>query len=66
MKPVQCPHCDNINVPGTTFCGYCGRSLTEEAEKEEDEVRRFAKSPEKLRMLADELEREHKQNNKRA
>jgi hypothetical protein len=32
--------------------------LTEDAESEEDEVRRFAKSPDMLRMLADELERE--------
>ncbi|HNX17569.1 MAG TPA: site-specific integrase [Methanoregula sp.] len=58
MKPVQCPHCSTVNVPGAQFCYRCGRSLTEEAESEEDEVRRFAKSPPLLRMLADELERE--------
>ncbi|MEN6395947.1 MAG: site-specific integrase [Methanoregula sp.] len=57
VRPVQCPHCDNVNVPGTTFCGYCGRSLTQEAANEEEDVRRFAGSPAKLRMLADELEK---------
>jgi len=58
LKPVQCPHCKIVNPPGTAFCGSCGRSLTDEAEQEIDEVRRFAKSPQKLRMLADELEQE--------
>ena len=58
LKPVQCPHCKIVNPPNNAFCSSCGRSLTEEAEQETDEVRRFAKSPEKLRMLADELERE--------
>ena len=57
VRPVQCPHCDNVNVPGTTFCGYCGRSLTQDAANEEEDVRRFAGSPAKLRMLADELEK---------
>jgi integrase len=60
VHPVQCPHCDNINVPGTIFCGYCGRSLTQQAANEEAEVRQFAGSPAKLRMLADELERQGK------
>ena len=56
MKPVQCPHCSTVNVPGAQFCIRCGRSLTEVAEKEEDEVRRFASDPAKLRRLADFLE----------
>lgn len=61
LKARQCSHCQTVNAPTNDFCGRCGRSLTGEAESEEDEVRRFAKSPEKLRMLADELEREQKQ-----
>jgi integrase/recombinase XerD len=61
VRPTQCPHCNTVNVPGAQFCNRCGRSLTAEAENEADEVRRFAKSPEKLRMLADELEREQNQ-----
>ncbi len=56
LKPVQCPHCKIVNPPNNAFCSSCGRSLTEEAEQEIDEVRRFAKSPAKLRMLADEIE----------
>ena len=56
MSARQCPHCQTVNAPTSDFCGRCGRSLTAEAESEIDEVRRFAKSPEKLRMLADELE----------
>lgn len=58
LKPVQCPHCKIVNPPNNAFCSSCGRSLTEEAEQEIDEVRRFAKSPSKLRMLADEIEQE--------
>jgi len=58
IKPVQCPHCSTVNNPGAQFCNRCGKSLTDEAESEEEEVRRFAKSPEKLRLLADELEKE--------
>ncbi len=57
MKPVQCPHCQTVNVPGAQFCARCGRSLTEEAETEEEEVRRFASSPAKLRRLADLMEK---------
>jgi integrase len=56
MKPVQCPHCSTVNVPGAQFCTRCGRSLTEEAESEEEEVRKFAADPAKLRRLADFLE----------
>ena len=56
LKARQCPYCQTVNAPTFDFCGKCGRSLTAEAESEIDEVRRFAKSPEKLRMLADELE----------
>lgn len=57
IKPIQCPHCSTVNIPGAQFCNRCGRSLTDQAENEEEDVRRFAKSPEKLRLLADELER---------
>lgn len=31
MKPVQCPHCGNINSPGMQFCGTCGTPLDESA-----------------------------------
>jgi integrase len=57
MKPVQCPHCNRVNVPGAVFCNWCARSLTEDAEDEEAEVRRFASSPAKLRRLADLMEK---------
>lgn len=56
LKPVQCPRCKIVNPPNNAFCSSCRLSLTKEAEQENDEVRRFAKSPMKLRMLADELE----------
>lgn len=56
-KPVQCPNCQTVNVPGAQYCFRCGRSLTEEAESEIEMVRRFARDPEKLRLLADELEK---------
>jgi len=35
LAPRQCPGCHLINGPTTRFCGQCGMSLTEEAEKEE-------------------------------
>jgi len=57
LKPIQCPHCKIVNSPLNSFCASCGRSLTEEAEDEEAEVRRFANSPAKLRRLADILEK---------
>ena len=35
LAPRQCPMCHLINGPTSRFCGQCGMSLTEEAEKEE-------------------------------
>ena len=35
LAPRQCPVCHLINGPTSRFCGQCGLSLTEEAEKEE-------------------------------
>jgi hypothetical protein len=35
LAPRQCPVCHLINGPTSRFCGQCGMSLTEEAEKEE-------------------------------
>lgn len=32
MKPVQCPHCNLVNVPLAQFCAHCGQGLTEQAE----------------------------------
>jgi len=58
VKPVQCAKCDSVNVPGARFCFTCGLSLTDEAENEEKDVRMFASNPEKLRRLADLLEKE--------
>ena len=57
LKVEQCPHCQTINRPGAGFCDTCGRALTEEAENTEEEVRRFASSPVKLRRLADLMEK---------
>lgn len=57
LKAEQCPHCSTINRPGAGFCNTCGKSLTEEAESEEEEVRKFASSPAKLRRLADLMEK---------
>jgi integrase/recombinase XerD len=57
VRPKQCKECGKINASTDRYCSICGRSLTAEAESEIVEVRRFAKSPEKLRMLADELEK---------
>ncbi|MFA5346921.1 MAG: site-specific integrase [Methanoregula sp.] len=61
VKPVQCGHCNTVNVPSAQYCVRCGRSLTEEAINEEGDVRRFASNPEKLRRLADILEKEQAQ-----
>lgn len=58
LKPIQCPHCKIVNSPLNSFCASCGRSLTEEAGDEEEEARRFASSPAKLRRLADLMEKE--------
>lgn len=38
MKPVQCPHCNTVNVPGAQYCNRCGRSLTEEAAATQDDL----------------------------
>jgi site-specific recombinase XerD len=57
LKPIQCPHCKFTNSPLTNFCNSCGRSLTEEGHDEEEEVRKFAADPAKLRKLADYLEK---------
>ena len=35
LAPRQCPACHVINGPTSRYCGQCGLSLTEEAEKEE-------------------------------
>ncbi|WP_292426986.1 site-specific integrase [Methanoregula sp.] len=58
FKPRQCPSCGAVSSPTTRFCGTCGRSLSGEAENEEAEVRRFASSPDKLRRLADLMDKE--------
>ena len=60
LKPVQCPHCKIVNGPNSTFCNSCGRSLTQEASDEEEEVRQFMMDPGKLRRLADKIEKEKK------
>jgi hypothetical protein len=31
VKPVQCPSCNTINIPGARFCYACSTGLTEEA-----------------------------------
>jgi integrase len=60
IKPAQCGHCQTINVPGSSFCRTCGRSLTEKAESEVDQIREIMKNPGMLRLLADELEKQTK------
>jgi integrase/recombinase XerD len=60
VRPRQCKGCGKINAATDRYCSICGRSLTAEAESGIDEVRRFAKSPAKLRLLADILEQEQR------
>jgi Site-specific recombinase XerD len=36
IKPIQCPHCNHVNLPGVRHCNLCGRSLTEEAAATQD------------------------------
>jgi integrase len=48
MKPMQCPHCSTVNVPGAQFCNRCGRSLTEEAEEIVDVLRKAKDDPDTL------------------
>jgi len=38
MEPRQCPHCNLINRHVAEFCNSCGRSLTEEAAEDEDDI----------------------------
>jgi len=48
VKPVQCPHCNTVNVPGAQYCHRCGRELTEEARDIIDVIREAKDNPDIL------------------
>jgi len=64
LDPITCPQCSTLNPPGKRFCGQCGRSLTEDAKMQVDEISQqlhtlFAENP-KAQPLFSELLKELK------
>ena len=38
LDPLTCPACSEINPPGKSYCGHCGRTLTEQATADQKAV----------------------------
>jgi len=57
MMPTQCPACGAINPPGKSYCGDCGKGLTEDAHQGLNKFRRAREDPAFLREYADWLEK---------
>jgi integrase len=53
MKPIQCPHCRFVNLPGAEFCGKCGLSFTEEGMTAVGVVRNLMADPDDLIAYAE-------------
>ena len=41
VAPRQCPHCQHINPPSTTWCYGCGESLSTDSVASEEAIKRF-------------------------
>jgi integrase len=41
VAPRQCPHCQHINPPTTTWCFGCGESLSSDSVATEDQIKNF-------------------------
>ena len=41
VAPRQCPHCQHINPPITTWCYGCGESLDSTSIATEDQIKKF-------------------------
>lgn len=57
LKPVQCPECHTINLPGSRICSTCGIGFTDEARIEYKMAKRILLDPASLRDYADYLEK---------
>ena len=61
IAPVQCPHCAYINSSVTSFCGVCGRPLTEEVkdtvEQANTQIETYLSTPAGIAMAIKILQR---------
>jgi integrase/recombinase XerD len=65
MKPVQCPDCSIVNIPGAQFCYKCGRSLTGESLTKMERMKRDVyENPDELIAFLQDLKKERE--NKRS
>jgi len=55
-KPVQCPECHLVNLPGASYCTYCGEGLTDSARGWMRRLEDLAEDPDRLRRIADKIE----------
>ena len=44
LKPVECPRCKNLNVPGANFCSVCMAPLTTTAATDDETLKRLIAS----------------------
>ena len=58
LKPVQCPQCQTINLPGAEFCGRCGLSFSEEGIAAVNVVRNLMSNPDDLIAYAEYRKRQ--------
>ena len=60
LAPRQCPVCHLINGPTSRFCGQCGMSLTEEAEKEEKNLLQDIRQYPLYKQIYDQIKKDLK------
>jgi len=60
LAPRQCPVCHLINGPTSRFCGQCGLSLTEEAEKEEKNLLQDIRKHPLYQQIYDQIKKDLK------
>jgi integrase len=60
LAPRQCPVCHLINGPTSRFCGQCGLSLTEEAEKEEKNLLQDIRQHPLYQQIYDQIKKDLK------
>ena len=60
LAPRQCPVCHLINGPTSRFCGQCGLSLTEEAEKEEKNLLQDIRKHPLYQQIFDQIKKDLK------
>ncbi len=62
LEPLQCKRCYTINMPGQDFCGKCGRPLTENAMKTQEDYEQKAielrKDPKMIEVMIKKLQQE--------